>query len=128
MTADAGRSWVDVTGDILTATNVCANRKRCGKWRPSAVLLVPLGDAGTALIIGTVAGTFAAHIAKGKGSAVAPMSAPWVRLGKCTQLPLVLVAGLSYEASSDTVTAATMGRGVYLLPNASRVLTAALGA
>ena len=32
----------------------------------------------------------------------------WQRLGGCADLPLVLVAGLSYEPLSDTVVAATM--------------------
>ena len=44
-----------------------------------------------------------------------------------TQLPNVLVAGLSYEPTSDTVTAATMGRGVYLLPKATEMVRDALG-
>ena len=52
----------------------------------------------------------------------------WVRVGSCAQLPLVLVGGLSYEHTSDTVTAATMGRGVYILPNASVAILAALRA
>ena len=51
---------------------------------------------------------------------------PWTRLGGCAQLPLVLVAGLSYEPTSDTITAATMGRGVYALKKATDHVRAAL--
>ena len=45
----------------------------------------------------------------------------------CASFPLVLVGGLSYEPSSDTVVAATMGRGVRVVHKASDVVRAALG-
>jgi hypothetical protein len=107
---------------LCAAAHASRPLRRCGKWRPSALVLLPLGDAGTALLAGTVAGVFAAHVGKG-----GPAAASWVRLGDCSQLPLVLVAGLSHERTSDTVTAATMGRGVYTLPNAAKMAAAALG-
>ena len=127
VTRDAGASWLEVTGNLAAATGVCANRDRCGKWRPSALLMLPLNEKGVALLVGTVAGVFAAHLPNGK-EAAEPAAISWVRVGSCAQLPLALVAGLSYEATSDAVTAATMGRGVYILPKASQVVLAALSA
>ena len=36
----------------------------------------------------------------------------WKRLGRCDTLPLVLVYTMQWERTSDTLVAATMGRGV----------------
>ena len=72
--------------------------------------------AHAALLVGTVSGVFVLH----------PDEKQWVRLGDCTAFPLVLVAGLSYQELSDTVVAATMGRGVYVIHGASHALAAAL--
>ena len=52
----------------------------------------------------------------------------WKRLGGCADLPLVLVGGLSYEPTSDTVVAGTMGRGVYKMTKATQLIRAALAA
>lgn len=124
ITFNAGKTWSDVTANLPEVTGVCANRAHCGKWRPSALLLLPLAKKGsTALLVGTVAGVFATLILEGS-----PSAAQWVRLGGCTQLPLVLVGGLSYEPTSDTIVVATMGRGVYILPKASQEVLAALHA
>ena len=49
----------------------------------------------------------------------------WKRLGMCDALPLVMVYTLQHEAKSDTLVAATMGRGVYTLSNATVQLEAA---
>ena len=95
-----------------------------------------LVDAGSALLVGTVAGVFASWLLPARGdthdddamTAFSPRASSWVRVGSCAQLPLVLAAGLSYQAPSDTVTVATMGRGVYILPNASQAVLAALRA
>ena len=72
------------------------------------------------VLVGTVSGVYAA---------AAPVSSPraWTRLGGCSALPLVLVAGLSYEPTTDTVVAATMGRGVYILPGATERVRDAVG-
>lgn len=72
----------------------------------------------SALLVGTVTGVFLswtdeAHLGK------------WSRLGSCSDLPLVLVMGLSYEPYSDTLLAATYGRGVYILEDAKRILAKA---
>lgn len=120
LSADAGASFLDVTGDLQSATGVCNGRIACGKWRPSALLLLPL-TKGHALLAGTVSGVFAAVVPTGA------VAVKWSRLGACTELPLALVAGLSHEPLTDTVVAATMGRGVFTLPQASRAIATALG-
>ena len=51
----------------------------------------------------------------------------WKRGGTCLDLPLVMVMGLSHEATSDTVVVATMGRGIYTLSSASAVLSREIG-
>ena len=84
------------------------------------------------LLAGTVSGVYATAIeTKGLAAAAArgggPVPATWQRLGGCDDLPLVLVGGLSYEAETGTVVAATMGRGVYILPKAAEAAAAALG-
>jgi len=120
LTTNAGGSFVDVTANLANATGVCAGRARCGKWRPSALLVLPSAKVGaTVVLVGTVSGVYAAAIKSGVPGA-------WVRLGGCSDLPLVLVGGLSYEATSDTVVVATMGRGVYLLSKASERVREAL--
>ena len=62
------------------------------------------------------------------GLYVSRMSAPgrWTRLGRCTELPLVIVYGIEYEATSDTLVAATLGRGVYTLSNAKAEIAKAM--
>ena len=104
LTTDAGDTWMDATGDLAAATATV------GRARPSGLLL--LGDA---LLVGTVAGVFVSHPEAGS-----PVK--WSRLGLCSDLPLVLVMGLSHEAGSDTLVAATMGRGIYVLANATQAL------
>ena len=98
---DAGESWNDETYDLRAATGAI------GQIRPSALLFVPVSD-GLALLVGASNGVY---VQKKKS---------WTRLGACSELPQVLVAGLSYEA--DVLVAATMGRGVYVMHNVSSVL------
>jgi len=113
---DAGATFEDVTYNLRVATGTI------GQVRPSALLLVPgstqrSDDAPHAtLLVGTVSGVFVLD----------PDEKQWVRFGDCTSFPLVLVAGLSYQKLSDTVVAATMGRGVYVIHGASHALAAAL--
>ena len=108
LSTDSGMSWVDVIGNLVTATSTISMA------RPSGLLLLPLSDS-TALLVGTVSGVFVSWLD-------APRRGKWSRLGTCADLPLVLTMGLSYEHFSDTILAATMGRGVYRLPNASSAL------
>ena len=110
LSRDAGASFDDVTADLRAATATI------GQVRPSALLLLPLPDEQTtALLVGTVSGVFVTLVGGG-----APGT--WKRLGECAALPLVLVAGLSHEPKDDTLVAATMGRGVYVLRNASNAI------
>ena len=155
VSADAGRHYTNVTGDLRRAT------RTIGQWRPSALLLVPLtsniytepnpgtgttahstahnttahntaahstaahsttahSTAVTTLLVGTVHGVFVSFVTTSEG-AVLSFSA-WARLGSCDMMPLTLVAGLSYEPTDDTIVAATMGRGVYVVHNATHDL------
>jgi len=121
LTMDGGKTFGEITGNLQAATGVCEGRSECGKWRPSALLVLPSAKfKGTPVVlVGTVSGVYAA-VASKKSAIV------WSRLGGCTQLPMVLVAGLSYEPSSDTVVAATMGRGVYALHGTTAMVEKAL--
>lgn len=120
VSADEGRRFTDVTGELRRAT------RTIGQWRPSALLLVPQARkvganyTVTALLVGTVNGIFVSFLHTSEGD-VLSFSA-WVRLGSCAQMPLTLVAGLSHEPTDDTIVAATMGRGVYVVHNATREL------
>lgn len=112
VSSDAGVSFTDVTTNLRQASATI------GQVRPSALLLVPLRKTRHALLVGTVNGVFVAFF----GSSAVIALSPWVRLGGCDALPLVLVAGLSYEPKDDTILAATMGRGVYIVQGALRQL------
>ena len=81
-------------------------------------LLLPT-KKGTALLVGTVNGIFVSwpEVDTASGDGSGGMNR-WTRLGTCEDLPLVLVMGISYEPTSDTLVAATMGRGVYVLHGA----------
>lgn len=122
-----------------------------GQPRPSALLLVDLeaegegahhqaaakggvdggnGNGGnkgriktttTALLVGTVSGVFVSFVGSGDDVGV-QLLGRWARLGSCAELPLVLTLGLSHEPTSDTLVAATFGRGVYVMHQATRAL------
>ena len=114
ISTDAGATWSNVIGNLVNATATIAMA------RPSGLLLVPLGGSGsgdnaTALLVGTVSGVYISWLEPAR-------RAQWTRLGSCADLPLVLTMGITYEHFSDSVVAATMGRGVYRLPNASSAL------
>lgn len=84
--------------------------------RPSGMVIVDFPEHKThAIIVGTVSGVFVSW-------SDATRRGKWSRLGLCTDFPLVLTMGLSYEPYSDTLVAATMGRGVYTLHNAKAQL------
>ncbi len=86
--------------------------------RPSGLLIVDypsVGEGAFALLAGTVSGVFVAWPAAGE-------AVEWTRLGSCAQFPLVMTKGLSYEVYSDTLVAATMGRGAYVLSGAKKAL------
>ena len=73
-----------------------------------------------AVVVGTVAGVYVTFV---DGSSGESATGSWSRLGGCDDsLPLVYTMNLSYEQSRDTIVAATMGRGIYTLPNATSLL------
>ena len=88
MTYDAAETWHDETGDLRIATGTI------GQIRPSALLLMPF-STGTAILVGTSNGVYVKRT--GESS--------WQRFGSCSEFPQVLVAGLSYEATSDVIVA-----------------------
>ena len=105
---NAGSQWVDVTGDLTQdATRV----------RPSGLLIVDfeLENAlnASALLVGTTSGVFVSWTDK---------SGQWTRLGSCEDMPLIMVKGLSYEHFSDTLVAASMGRGIYVIRDAKNTI------
>ena len=53
LSMNGGKTFVDVTGDLSTSTGVCSKRAKCGKWRPSALLLLPGVSGATVLLVGT---------------------------------------------------------------------------
>ena len=108
LSTNGGATWEDVGGATLRKATAVI-----GQYKPSALLLLPLGSGKTALLVGTVHGVFVNFI-----TPAAKANQAWVRLGSCAQFPLVLVAGLSYEPKDDTLIAATMGRGAYVVPGA----------
>ena len=133
LSRDGGLSWLNATGNLLAATQTV------GRPRPSALALIDLevdldededavedGEGGggggkrktqktSALLVGTVSGVFFSWT---DGQSLGQ----WSRLGTCAELPLVLTLGLSYEPSSDTLVAATFGRGVYVMHQATQAL------
>lgn len=115
---DAGKNYLDVTGNLRSATQAI------GMMRPSALLLVPVtAKNATALLVGVATGVYVTFV-KSAASADERTAATqrWSRFGGCGQLPLVLVAGLSYEPADDTLVAATMGRGVYVVNGVTKAL------
>lgn len=115
VSSDAGATFIEVTADLRAATGTI------GQIRPSALLLVPLpAIQGHALLVGTAAGVYVTILTQGHEGDAA--TSGWSRFGACSSLPLVLVAGLSHEPKDDTLIAATMGRGVYVVHNATPAL------
>eukprot|EP00465_Bigelowiella_longifila_P005615 CAMPEP_0185260340 /NCGR_PEP_ID=MMETSP1359-20130426/8946_1 /TAXON_ID=552665 /ORGANISM="Bigelowiella longifila, Strain CCMP242" /LENGTH=148 /DNA_ID=CAMNT_0027846559 /DNA_START=446 /DNA_END=892 /DNA_ORIENTATION=+ len=121
---DAGDSWKNATGNILDGVE---------RARPSGLLIIDFvnshaafanehaqnrssgsnQDSVSALLVGTTSGAYVSWTDK---------LGLWTRIGSCDQLPLIMVKGLSYEHFSDTLVAATMGRGVYVVRKAKAVL------
>ena len=76
-----------------------------------------LENKARAVLVGTATGVMVSFLSK-----EAHEVGRWQRLGGCAEFPLVLNAGLSYEHYSDTLVAATMGRGVYTMKAAKERL------
>jgi hypothetical protein len=105
---DTGKTWTDVTGNLREVSGVV------GKVRPGGLLMVDLLlNKDRALLVSTANGVFVSFdAAPGK----------WTRLGTCADFPIVLTKSLSYEHYSDTLVAATFGRGIYSLKHAKQAL------
>jgi len=111
-----GDSWVEVTGNLLVATDTIA------KARPAGLEFVDDldGKGTTALLAGTVNGVFVTFLpADGN---IDPSSVRWTRFGLCSDLPLTLVPSVVYEPYSDVLVVGTFGRGVYVMENAKQNL------
>ena len=116
LSRDAGQTWLNATGNLRAATQTV------GQPRPSTLALIDLqiedereGTAATALLVGTVSGVYLSWTDPAR-------LGKWARLGSCADLPLVLTLGLSHEPHSDTLVAATFGRGVYVMRGATAAL------
>ena len=84
---------------------------------------MPLQPYTSGLLCGTTAGVFVS-IVRTSAEGTAEVS-PWTRLGEYDGgFPLVLVGDLVYNLMQDTVTAATLGRGAWVLEQASKVIGA----
>ena len=120
---DGGQSWTDYTANLALASGACTrpNGGKCGRVRPSAVLLLPLASGAHALLVGTINGVLATLVKAGGPS-------DYVRLGGCADMPLVMVGGLSHEPTSDTLVAATLGRGIFIVEEATAKVAKLLGA
>jgi len=110
LTVDKGQSWIDVTGDLVVSTGTI------GKARPSGMLFLDVAQRkDTALLVGTTRGVYYTWLSNGNHV--------WNRLGDCEVFPIVMAMGLSYESTDDTLVCATMGRGVYIIPSVTKLLT-----
>lgn len=108
---DGGANFANVTGNLAEAVGAST------RIRPQGVLVVDL-DQGSALLVGTVNGVYVSFTDSFSGGAV------WTRVGSLQSgsFPLVMTAGLSYEPYTDTLVAATYGRGVFVMENAKQML------
>ena len=127
LTHDGGLTWQNVTEGLREATGVV------GKVRAGGLLLVDLlANQQHALLASTSNGVMVTYVGTANTSATATRnksvsaaaaaSSGWTRFGTCAEFPIVLNAALSYEHYSDTLVAATFGRGVYRLKNAKQSL------
>ncbi|HEX6901200.1 MAG TPA: RTX toxin [Thermoanaerobaculia bacterium] len=103
MSADAGATWTNLTGNLPSFSP--------STFRSLTYAPTPLGDA---LVLGTQTGIFYATEATG--------FSVWRRLGN--GLPTVAVFDLAYDRGDDLLVAGTLGRGAWKLLNIS---TAVLG-
>jgi hypothetical protein len=87
----------------------------------SARLHLERGCGPLLYFAGNTSQTAAAAAAETRG-ATASVGKGSGRFGGCDEFPIVLNAGLSYEPYSDTLVAATFGRGIYRLDNAKEAL------
>jgi hypothetical protein len=101
MTTDAGVSFTDITGNLLTLSGGAAPR--------TITFLVGSGLGG--IVVGTDRGAFLA-------TSTAYNS--WMQYG--VGLPNMPVTDLRYNAADNVITAGTLGRGAWMVSNASTTL------
>jgi len=88
---DAGKSWINATGNLREASGVV------GRVRPGGLLMVDLlENRARALLVGTSNGVMVSFLDTGEGEETT-VTGKWSRLGSCSEFPIVLTAGLSYE-------------------------------
>lgn len=93
---DGGDTWSEITGNLLSVSS-------------TEFMTIEFVEAPSPyIVVGTRSGVFASYV-DALGS--------WFELG--TDLPDVLVFELDYDAVDDVLAAATLGRGAWLLPDAS---------
>ncbi len=83
-TRDGGESWTDISGNLPAAP-------------VNDLLVAPRGNLVVAQDVGV-------YVSRNSGRR-------WLRLGDA--LPLAPVLDITYHRGTDTITAATFGRGVY---------------
>ena len=96
-TADGGATWSDITGGLLS-----------GLSSVEITTIEFVSGASPYIAVGTRSGAFASLLSN---------LGTWVELG--ASLPDVLVFELAYNAADDVLAAATLGRGAWLLSDAS---------
>lgn len=106
MTSDAGTSWTDITGDLLSFTS---------DFRTLSFVSTALFDA---IVVGT-----------GSGVYFSPLTSfgtigSWVNLG--ANLPNAIVYDMEYDSTDDVLVAGTMGRGSWILNDAAEMLMTTL--
>jgi photosystem II stability/assembly factor-like uncharacterized protein len=93
---DEGESWLELTPRL---PSLCSQARSLELYSPDAT------SRKTALLVGCDSGVYVMRRPGAAGTA-------WIRLG---ELPHTLVMELQYDYSSDVLTAATLGRGVWTL-------------
>ena len=99
---NSGVTWSNVMGNLRSVTGTVA------QVRPAGLTFLP----GNVLVVGTTRGVFYSSQLDGR----------WTRLGDLSQFPQVLVVSTRYDPVSDTLVAASFGRGVYIVEQISKHL------
>ena len=114
---DGGITWHEVTNNLREASGVV------GIVRPGGLLIVDLlENKARSLLITTTNGVMVSFLPSKLSNNDAKNGIYWQRFGTTNEFPIVLTAALSYEHYSDTLVAATFGRGIYTVSNAKEAL------
>ncbi len=95
MSGDAGNSWTNITGNLTGYGNFT-----CIRAGPT--------NEPSSILVGTYSGIYVSS---------SPNLGFWSRVG--TNLPYAPVFGMEYNQAADILLAGTLGRGAWLIPNAS---------